>query len=59
MAKDEQGKPCIVSQDRNNSTTLTQRTQNKVVASASGAINIYNKSANLVVAAQEEVEEEL
>jgi len=35
MSKDGNGKPCIIAQDRNNASTLTQREPGKVVASAS------------------------
>lgn len=59
MSKDQQWKPCIIAQDRNNTTTLTQRDNGRVVASASWAININKWSADIEAAAQEEVQEEL
>lgn len=60
LAKNNNGKPIIIGQVRNNTTTLTQRDSQKVVASASGAISLEREAENILSgAASDEIEEEL
>ena len=59
MVEDD-GKPVIIWQVRNNKTTLTQRSNERVVASASWAININRDESDIISgAAAEELKEEL